>query len=400
MSSPTLPPSSHLQPTEAIQVDNDLNTSASSSNNNIVVVPTLQAQVVDEQAEQAREARLQELERLLGAFETALPTPTPTRETQRSLEQRERALQEQAAQLARERYELEQERNFILQARLEHVRQLSSVAGSSVTSMSREISTEQPAATTSSSLLLLPSARSISQASPPVARMDSEESRDPAEPMNLLVEVSIGNADDDEPSRIPKGRAAPPNHHTTCPSGRPRRVLFYVSTILPALVAMALLVYFLLLVADQNDNPSSTMQTAAPTPTLPTTTSPTGAVRPPLSVSSWKQLGTDWNGKTAGAELGYAVALSQDGSVMAVGAPHNDGIGVGYVQVYEYENDAGWRQLGDDLFGKEPVAGFGDSVAVISHALSGTIILAVGAGQGSAATFGTGFVSVNPVRPL
>ena len=45
----------------------------------------------------------------------------------------------------------------------------------------------------------------------------------------------------------------------------------------------------------------------------------------------WNQLGLDIDGKEAEDEFGTSVALSADGSILAVGAPDNDS---GYVRVY------------------------------------------------------------------
>ena len=53
---------------------------------------------------------------------------------------------------------------------------------------------------------------------------------------------------------------------------------------------------------------------------------------------SWSQLGADIDGEAAGDYSGYSVSLSSDGTIVAIGAPYNDGNGSnsGHVRVYEY----------------------------------------------------------------
>ena len=53
------------------------------------------------------------------------------------------------------------------------------------------------------------------------------------------------------------------------------------------------------------------------------------------SNSSWEQFGTDIDGETAADASGYSVSLSSDGTIIAVGANGNDGIGsdAGHVRV-------------------------------------------------------------------
>ena len=55
--------------------------------------------------------------------------------------------------------------------------------------------------------------------------------------------------------------------------------------------------------------------------------------------SSWQRKGTDIDGEAAD-ESGWSVSLSSDGTIVAIGAPYNDGNGSnsGHVRVYEYMN--------------------------------------------------------------
>ncbi len=75
-----------------------------------------------------------------------------------------------------------------------------------------------------------------------------------------------------------------------------------------------------------------------------------------LSSNVWVQRGADIDGEAAGDWSGYAVALSADGDTVAIGAPKNDGGGTddGHVRVYEWDGGATpprWTQLGGDIDG-------------------------------------------------
>ena len=94
------------------------------------------------------------------------------------------------------------------------------------------------------------------------------------------------------------------------------------------------------------------------------------------SGSSWSQLGADINGEAAGDYSGYSVSLSSDGTIVAIGAPDNDGNGSnsGHVRVYEYSGSS-WSQLGADIDGEASGDYSGSSVSLSSD---GTIV-AIGA---------------------
>jgi hypothetical protein len=91
---------------------------------------------------------------------------------------------------------------------------------------------------------------------------------------------------------------------------------------------------------------------------------------------AWNQLGDDIDGEAAADWSGSAVALSSDGTIVAVGAPGNDGDGSssGHVRVFMWD-DTTWNQLGDDIDGEAAGDSFGNAVALSSD---GTIV-AVGA---------------------
>lgn len=89
-----------------------------------------------------------------------------------------------------------------------------------------------------------------------------------------------------------------------------------------------------------------------------------------FSDGTWTQLGTDIDGEAAGDFSGFSVALSSDGSTVAIGAVDNDGDGPvgsnrGHVRVYQY-NGSSWAQLGSDIDGEVDFARSGTSVALSS----------------------------------
>ena len=94
------------------------------------------------------------------------------------------------------------------------------------------------------------------------------------------------------------------------------------------------------------------------------------------SGSSWSQLGADIDGEASGDYSGRSVSLSSDGTIVAIGAPYNDGNGSnsGHVRVYQY-SDSSWTQLVLDIDGEAANDYSGHSVSLSSD---GTIV-AVGA---------------------
>jgi hypothetical protein len=97
----------------------------------------------------------------------------------------------------------------------------------------------------------------------------------------------------------------------------------------------------------------------------------------PAQTLPFEQLGIDIDGENTGDLSGYAVALSGDGTTLAIGAPFNDGgdSSVGHVRVYTLKNGTAWLQQGGDIDGE--AAGDESGYAV---ALSGDgTTLAIGA---------------------
>jgi hypothetical protein len=71
--------------------------------------------------------------------------------------------------------------------------------------------------------------------------------------------------------------------------------------------------------------------------------------------SLWEQVGGDIDGEAAGDQSGYSVSLSADGSIVAIGAKNNNGSGEysGHVRVYEYNDHSSlWEQIGGDIDGE------------------------------------------------
>ena len=74
-----------------------------------------------------------------------------------------------------------------------------------------------------------------------------------------------------------------------------------------------------------------------------------------LQIDDWSQLGQTIYGETRLDLSGKDLALSDDGTVVAIGAVDNDGDTIigddqGHVRVYEYnEGTQTWIQMGDDI---------------------------------------------------
>lgn len=80
---------------------------------------------------------------------------------------------------------------------------------------------------------------------------------------------------------------------------------------------------------------------------------------------SQTQIGQDIDGMSAYETFGSRVSMSNDGSIVAVTAPGNFEIGVGSGQARVYKNISGtWTQLGEDINGTGDYDGLGYSVAI------------------------------------
>ena len=83
--------------------------------------------------------------------------------------------------------------------------------------------------------------------------------------------------------------------------------------------------------------------------------------------SQWMQVGFDLDAEAAGDASGISIALSSDGTRVAIGAPGNDGNGegAGHVRIYDWTGSQ-WTQAGSDLDGEATGDWFGWSVALSS----------------------------------
>jgi hypothetical protein len=87
--------------------------------------------------------------------------------------------------------------------------------------------------------------------------------------------------------------------------------------------------------------------------------------------SSWGQVGTDIDGEASYDHSGYSVAMSSGGSRIAIGAIYNDGTSGtsydnrGHVRVYDWDGSS-WGQVGADIDGEAYYDQSGWSVAVSS----------------------------------
>jgi len=87
-----------------------------------------------------------------------------------------------------------------------------------------------------------------------------------------------------------------------------------------------------------------------------------------LNSGTWTQVGADIDGEAAGDFSGSSVSLSSDGTIVAIGAPSNNGVATraGHVRVYKY-NAGSWAQLGADIDGAGFKDGAGTSVCISSN---------------------------------
>ena len=105
---------------------------------------------------------------------------------------------------------------------------------------------------------------------------------------------------------------------------------------------------------------------------------------------TWTQVGADIDGEAAGDRSGI-VSLSSDGSTVAIGAWRNDGNGSNAGHVRIYKNTSGtWTQVGADIDGEAAGDGFGGAVSLSSD---GSIV-AIGAPFNDGNGGGSGHVRV------
>ncbi|WLD25104.1 T9SS type A sorting domain-containing protein [Flavobacterium dauae] len=82
----------------------------------------------------------------------------------------------------------------------------------------------------------------------------------------------------------------------------------------------------------------------------------------------WTQIGQDIDGEAVLDYSGVSTSLSSDGSIVAIGAHHNDGNGSDSGHVRVYENISGvWTQIGQDIDGEAAGDHSGQSVSLASN---------------------------------
>ena len=89
------------------------------------------------------------------------------------------------------------------------------------------------------------------------------------------------------------------------------------------------------------------------------------------------KFGSDINGATANDESGYSVSLNAEGTIMAIGSRNHTGSGQtssGHVRVYKW-NETSWNQIGSDIDG----TGYGDHSAWSLSLSDDGHIVAIGA---------------------
>lgn len=91
-----------------------------------------------------------------------------------------------------------------------------------------------------------------------------------------------------------------------------------------------------------------------------------GFLIPSLAIQAqWTQVGNDIDGQAPGDGLGWGVSLSDDGNILATGAPYNDGGGDNAGAVFLYQNMNGtWAQIGQPILGTADGDGLGRALAL------------------------------------
>jgi hypothetical protein len=81
---------------------------------------------------------------------------------------------------------------------------------------------------------------------------------------------------------------------------------------------------------------------------------------------TWIQVGGDIDGKAAGDLSGFSIAMSSNGSRVAIGAPFNGG-DTGHVRVFDFDSAETSSQIGQDIDGEAAGDSSGFSLAISSN---------------------------------
>lgn len=86
---------------------------------------------------------------------------------------------------------------------------------------------------------------------------------------------------------------------------------------------------------------------------------------PLITFAQWNQVGQDIDGEFADDISGTSISINSDGTIIAVGAPQNDGNGSGSGHVRIYENNGNmWVQVGNDIDGVSNAHSSGRSISL------------------------------------
>lgn len=113
--------------------------------------------------------------------------------------------------------------------------------------------------------------------------------------------------------------------------------------------------------------------------------------------TDWVQLGSDIDGEAANDYFGKSVSLNSDGNILAVGAPINNGSGLesGHVRIF-YFDGINWTQQGNEINGESSNDWSGDFVSLSKDGMT----VAIGAYGNDDAAFDAGHVRVFSINGI
>ena len=106
-----------------------------------------------------------------------------------------------------------------------------------------------------------------------------------------------------------------------------------------------------------------------------------------LNSGSWTQLGSDIDGVETGDNSGLTLSLSDDGSIVAIGAAYHDN-SRGHCRMFQYSNGS-WTQMGSDIDG----VGSNDGCCTCSLSSDG-LTAAIGAQRHYGSAYRSGHIRI------
>jgi hypothetical protein len=108
--------------------------------------------------------------------------------------------------------------------------------------------------------------------------------------------------------------------------------------------------------------------------------------------SLWVQLGSEIGGQKAGEEFGRSVGLSFSGDTLVAGAPMSSDSGLrrGMVRVYEYNSTSSWKQVGLNITGEANGDSCGHAVAISDNGR----IIAIGSPRNDGVAMDAGHIRI------